>query len=722
MKKPVNFNAQHSPMGAFMSFTCGNFFAGGGTGIEIGRPVDQQIYIGVKKGHRQSKEPLHCLPFYKKKQQAGVSASDFQVAQDNSQPPERYENVVAYSEDQINRDYEWATDQWTTEDFKFTIYSPFDSIPEPGVADSEKIKKALLPAIVATLKLDNRKGSETKTAVFAVKYPQQGVREINTENGACGFGWGRNQGFYCQAKSESSTASCKLTPFQKWSVTDGLLTTGQPVHALGTIAGVSLEVPAGEVCELTIAIGVYHDGIVTTGMEGRYLYTKYYRSLEDVLATAMLRAPELIAQSEELDQQLRSSNLTNSQRFLISHSTRSYYGSTQLLEIDGKPFFVVNEGEYCMMNTLDLSVDQQFWELDHNPWVVRNLLDNFVLRYSYLDELQGPSGEKLEGGLTFTHDMGVNNHFSPAGWSSYELPRLKGCFSYMSAEQLCNWILMSCCYVAKTGDQKWLNQNLTTISACLQSLCKRGGHSGFTQLDSSRCEGGQEITTYDSLDHSLAQTRNNVYMAVKCWACYIGLEQLGEIAGRTDIASLAQKQSIKSAVAIAGHLGADGIFPAVFEPDSPGHPSRILPAAEGLIYLLYWQAAGWKDVMENQKKQPAGQKLLHAIKTHTLTLLNDPECRNFFKDGGIRLSSTSDNSWMSKIAIFQHIAREWLDTDDNIALREKFAKADEAHMNWQINGSAFWACSDQMVNGVAKGSRYYPRIITTALWMDGKCS
>ena len=49
---------------------------------------------------------------------------------------------------------------------------------------------------------------------------------------------------------------------------------------------------------------------------------------------------------------------------MIAHATRSYYGSTQLLDVGGEPFWIVNEGEYCMMNTLDLSVDQAFWELE----------------------------------------------------------------------------------------------------------------------------------------------------------------------------------------------------------------------------------------------------------------------------------------------------------------------------------------------------------------------
>ena len=37
-----------------------------------------------------------------------------------------------------------------------------------------------------------------------------------------------------------------------------------------------------------------------------------------------------------------------------------------------------------------------FWELDRNPWVVRNLLDNFVRHYSYVDTVGGP-GEDPPG-------------------------------------------------------------------------------------------------------------------------------------------------------------------------------------------------------------------------------------------------------------------------------------------------------------------------------------
>jgi xylan 1,4-beta-xylosidase len=96
----------------------------------------------------------------------------------------------------------------------------------------------------------------------------------------------------------------------------------------------------------------------------------------------------------------------------------------------------------------------------------------------------------------------------------------------------------------------------------------------------------------------------------------------------------------------------------------------------------------------------------------------DPQRRNLFPDGGIKLSSTSNNSWMSKICIALHVARRLFGLDQDEKVKQIFTAADAAHVKWQTEGSSYWACCDQIVSGKAHGSRYYPRIITSALWME----
>src|SRR3954451_14518223 len=92
----INFNAQHSPMGAFMSFTCGHFGTRGGIGVEIGSPAQQDLYIGVKDGDRFSKSPLKCLPFYRSAARGG--AGDFLVEQAGPSEQNVRPNVSAFDE------------------------------------------------------------------------------------------------------------------------------------------------------------------------------------------------------------------------------------------------------------------------------------------------------------------------------------------------------------------------------------------------------------------------------------------------------------------------------------------------------------------------------------------------------------------------------------------------------------------------------------------------
>jgi hypothetical protein len=74
---------------------------------------------------------------------------------------------------------------------------------------------------------------------------------------------------------------------------------------------------------------------------------------------------------------------------------------------------------------------------------------------------------------------------------------------------------------------------------------------------------------------------------------------------------------------------------------------------------------------------------------------------------------------MSKIAIFQHVARRVLRLTEDPKVAVIFDQADAAHVLWQTQGAnGYWACTDQILNGVTRGSRYYPRVITTTLWLN----
>ena len=207
-------------------------------------------------------------------------------------------------------------------------------------------------------------------------------------------------------------------------------------------------------------------------------------------------------------------------------------------------------------------------------------------------------------------------------------------------------------------------------------------------------------------------------MAVKTWATYHALALMFRDLGDRKTQQKCRKLAEKVAGVVAGQAVA-GVLPAIFERSNPGYASRILPAIEGCAYPLYFVKTGYqRQTLDQVFGTPAEKKMYAALEAHTRKLLLDPQRRNVFADGGIKLSSTSNNSWMSKIAIFMHVARRVFHLDRDPGVVEVFRKADAAHVKWQVVGSAYWACSDQIVSGEGKASRYYPRIIASALWMD----
>ena len=130
---------------------------------------------------------------------------------------------------------------------------------------------------------------------------------------------------------------------------------------------------------MRIAVGYYLGGTVTFNYPTAYWYNRYFKGLDDVLVYTLDQAERSISIAKERDAELVSSGLNEDQQFLLAHATRSYYGSTQWLD-NGDPVWVVNEGEYLMINTLDLTVDMLFFELRYNPWTVRNVLEHFANR------------------------------------------------------------------------------------------------------------------------------------------------------------------------------------------------------------------------------------------------------------------------------------------------------------------------------------------------------
>lgn len=681
--RTIFFNAHHAPIGAFASFTLGAKGASGGLGLELGRPSGQSIYIGAET-HTQGR--FKALPFYG---EARNIAEDY-----NIEAGQKHDSVLTpYADEDISRTMGPCFDTWKAEDLTVRIISPVMPVPEPGLAAEEELTLALCPAVLVELTLDNTDGARARAAFIGFNNNERscGMRHISGD--LTGIAAGRSFAMICPEGDMVSGNAFNVEDILAPKNRDHLnIMLGENMLLMG-------EAPAGEVKTFQVAVCFYREGFATTGIDASYLYTRYFLDVESVGAFALASFSELVDRAEQAERSLEHPGLNPSQRFMLAHSVRSYYGSTQLLQWEDEPVWVVNEGEYRMINTFDLTADQLFFELRMNPWTTRNVLDMYVERYAYIDSIGGQEA------IGFTHDMGVSNQWSRPQHSSYERPELSDCFSYMTHEELLNWVLCAGVYGIKADDGAWLAKHRGTLRSCLASLCLRdhpdpSKRNGIMSVDSPRCGQGAEITTYDSLDESLGQARANTYIAIKSLAAYILLEGLVENA---ELAAVARSQAEKVIASVLAAVKPDGTIPALLE---GSHPSRIIPIVEGLIFVR--EAGLWDDWASS----PGFARLVDALQVHLQAVLKEGIC--LFPGGAWKLSSTSTNSWLSKIYLCQHIARTLL----GMGSLGSMEQADAQHVEWLLHPESLnWAWSDQCVDGVARGSRYYPRGVTSALWL-----
>ena len=694
MKTNIHFNTQHSPIGAFASFTLGAKGAKGGLGLELGKPADQNVFIGLADG-----ENITCLPFF---QETADDSARFDVEAGAVQ-----KRVVprSWPDKAIQREFSAGSDTWTAGDLTFSIHTPAMPAPEPGKSSDKDLRLGYVPALTVELTLDNTRSKKDRLAIFGFQGndPVRGMRLVE--------GLEKITGIACGDTLAIASDSPGVHSALGFSVEDILEESDPFNHSFG-IGGVGLLVckaKAGKKQIFRFAVCFHRAGQATTGLNTRYHYTRYFSDLEAVAAYALENFASLKKRGDAFDKKLAKAKLGEARSFMLAQAVHSYYGSTQFLECEGKPLWAVNEGEYRMLNTLDLTIDQLFFEMEMNPWTVRNELDWFLQRYSYTDTVRFP-GDATEhpGGITFTHDMGITNHFSPPQRSVYEKSGLHGCFSHMSHEELVNWLVCALVYVKQSGDTAWRKKNLPTFEKILTSLLNRdhpdpAQRDGVMSLDSSRCAGGSEITTYDSLDVSLGQARNNLYLAVKCWGSYVGLADLFSTIGDKKRAAIAHDQARRAAATISATADKNGLLPAVLHENVE---SRIIPAIEGLVIP---HALGLKKALS-----PDGEfaPLIAALRRHLRGVLKKGIC--LFPDGGWKISSTSNNSWLSKVYLCQFIASEILGEKPG----KSGAVADQAHAAWLLDEkNNYWAWSDQIVSGEAKGSKYYPRGVTSILWL-----
>ena len=305
----------------------------------------------------------------------------------------RQEDLVRTFEDhEVTRKYALTTDTWNAGDLSFRIISPVLPIPDPDTASDKDLTDALLPAVFVEIDVDNSEGKKSRRVAFgfgstdsqkdfALHYLRHHHGELDVLNG---IGQGRALAIVPLNGDVSSRVGFDLEAL--------LVPRKEPTTSLGGCAMLVSSVAPGQKVSLRFAVCFHREGVVTTGLEASYLYTRWWKSVRDVAKHAVKHHERLVKLwATPGSPLLAAPALSDDQLFHLIHTVHSYYGSTQLLQLtNGRPFWIVNEGEYRMINTLDLVIDHAFYELALNPWTVRNNLDAYATTHSYYDEVKDP--------------------------------------------------------------------------------------------------------------------------------------------------------------------------------------------------------------------------------------------------------------------------------------------------------------------------------------------
>ncbi|MFA9397960.1 MAG: glycoside hydrolase family 52 protein [Clostridiaceae bacterium] len=703
-----SYQAHHSSFGSYSSFILGKVGKGGGFSLSDVRSPKQNIYIGYKR-NKINLLPFADLGFSDKLAEFGLESLD----------NKKLHSINVYAEDEINREMKWASDSFNAGDLKFKLYSPFGKVKDIEKLSDEEKKLLLAPGIIGEISLDNSNSSEEAEILFGMQLGENArLLSDNDEFSLLGGAADTRYGFACE-KSSIVQENIDWMTFIGMSENNISGSNDQLLNKLGNEVVVKIKVNPCSKKTIHFALATYQDGNVTSGVKSKFAYTELFSDLEEALEFLLENKDYYINMSNIKDEELEKKDINEYRKFLIAHATHSYYANTELLlDSNNKYLWVANEGEYRMMNTFDLTVDHLHFEMEYHPWTMRNALDLFVNRYSYNVGVKDLQGKEHKGGISFTHDMGVGNMFSPKSYSSYERSNLSGCFGYMTAEQLVNWVLCASVYAlnaksyddsnSEVGDIAWVKDNMDVFDQCYDSLLNRDSNdAGIIDLDSMRCGTGAEITTYDSLDISLGQARNNLYLAVKTWSAYVCMENLYNKIGNEEKAKEMNKKALNLCDTLVGKFDeVEKYIPAVFE---KGNESKIIPAIEGLVFPY---VIGDIDAVSSTGRY---SKLVKILKQHLETILVKGTCIDEIS-GGWKLSSTSTNTWMSKIFICQFVSESILKMDFT---KEDIAGWDEVHATWQTGPCSEQCATDQVNSQTGKdlGSRLYPRLVTNILFL-----
>jgi hypothetical protein len=276
----------------------------------------------------------------------------------------------------------------------------------------------------------------------------------------------------------------------------------------------------------------------------------------------------------------------------------------------------------------------------------------------------------------------------------------------MTTEELLNGIYCICAYALYTDDQQYLEKHFPILKKLMDSMENRDHYdpirrNGILKGVSSRSQmNGKESTTYDALDHSLMDASGSLYVAVKTNCALLMLKTVFEKLGESEYCARATKMQRLNCAALASFKKENGSLRANIYSDTS---SLVLAAIEPLAipYMLGLTQDGIEPLKE-------------LLLAHIRVCMQNGICIDE-RTGGVRLSSKSNNTWVSKVILCVAVMEKVFGID----LQKEYPTAMRELLHWCQVSASDATISDQILTAERSviGGCYYPRAACSAIWL-----
>lgn len=269
-------------------------------------------------------------------------------------------------------------------------------------------------------------------------------------------------------------------------------------------------------CDLDVAWCTYSEPVLQVGGQPRpFYYSRTFGSLDAVTLWARAHGAELFDNARHVDAVIGANNLSASINHLLAQTLHSWLINTWWVGREGEDWFSVWEGNCHFHSTVDVEFTQSPFYLAVWPELLGLQLRQWP---AFSKEGSLTLGERGKGTAFLSHDCGA---MAVADGQAYP--------HEMEVEETTNYVILAYAYWRRTGDRDLVRDVAPTLNRYLAFLvaADTAGH-GIPTLGVAN--------TIDDASPAIQYGREQVYLAVKTLAAFLGGAAILEALGHVDSA------------------------------------------------------------------------------------------------------------------------------------------------------------------------------------------